>query len=199
MKRVNTCVKEIKGVPGKICKNRNEILCALQEKTPFSIEVTELKLNGHVIIAENIQNLSMSLLSNTTLTQLELSKLMDSNNSCIGYKGSKFISTALQFNNTLNVLDLSNNKIGNEGTKEISKSLRINSSLNNLDLSRNGIGKEGAKEISNSLRFNSSLINLNLSDNNIEKEGAKEIAYSLRINSSLNNLALGCKIFPKIF
>jgi len=110
--------------------------------------VTTLSITNSELYDEAIKIICQSLLTNTTLVDLQLSH----NN--ITDKGAKYIKELLFVNQTLKKLNLANNQIGDNGVYDLSEALLFNVSLENLHLSKNPITEDGVHKLKTSIKYN---------------------------------------------
>ena len=109
---------------------------------------------------EGIKAFAKALITNTTLTELNLS------DNKISDEGGKALAEALKINTTLTTLIILKNFISNEGAKAIAEVLKTNTTLTKIDLGENHIGVEGVDALVNALKRNTTLTTLILYDNN---------------------------------
>jgi Ran GTPase-activating protein (RanGAP) involved in mRNA processing and transport len=114
-------------------------------------------LTKEILLNTSVENISSSLLKNTILTSLDLSR------NYINDDGAKVIASFLLTNNSLRSLYLNNNNIGDDGIMALASALSENNSLTNLILYNNNFSYNiGVKALINSLSKNTSLTNIEL-------------------------------------
>lgn len=128
--------------------------------------------------------MSKMLLSNTTITHLNLSWNL------IRSPGGKALASAISSNSTLRELDLGFNLLRCNGTSTLAPALAASRSLAVLSLRRNELGPDGASQLADGLRDNKSLHTLNVGLNGISPLGAAKLAEALAQNSTLTHLHL---------
>jgi len=67
---------------------------------------------------------------------------LDISDNNIGFEGSRFLSLALQENNTLQKLNIKMNNIGDQGGAALFKDLQQNESLIELNVAANGLAEK---------------------------------------------------------
>ncbi|PKU41738.1 leucine-rich repeat-containing protein 74 [Limosa lapponica baueri] len=190
--------------------------CRLMELVPVSHFIQNLtkpyiNLNHHGLGPKGVKAIAIALVSNTTVTHLELAdncilaegamcivemlrensclqKLNISNNH-LDTAGAEAIASLL-LNNTsyLYALQLSGNNFGEEAAPYFAEALMGNGALKILNLSWNGIGNEGALALGEALKVNNVLVHLDISNNRISNEGAKKLCRGLEVNGKLKIL-----------
>lgn len=138
--------------------------------------LTTLDLNNRKLDSHDIQQLVDALVTNTTLTTLNV----EGNN--IGDEGAK----ALAANTILISLNIGYNQVGVKGAK----ALAANTTLTTLNVGGNFIGDEGAKALAD----NATLITLNVETNKISDNGARALATNITLTTLyLNNNLIGAE------
>ena len=146
--------------------------------------VTNLDLSRNILNIDDasVASLAEMLKSNTTLTKLNLSSVD------FRAAGAPSLAEALKSNTTLTKLNLSINSIGDAGAAALAEALKSNTTLTELDLSHNSIGDAGAAGLAEAVKFNSTLTKLDLSINLIGDAGAAGLAEALKSNTMLTVL-----------
>ncbi|XP_022783473.1 NLR family CARD domain-containing protein 3-like isoform X1 [Stylophora pistillata] len=168
-------------------------------------------LNFRFFSTHDVQQLSDSLMVNTTLYDLQITGNGWGNNAArilagylkksktlgvlglfigdIGDEGATALAEVLRTNTTLNSLCLAGNPgIGNLGAISLCEALKVNKTLHSLNLSETGISDTSVLSIVEILNTNTSLTALSLSDIKISRHTVKSMAEVLRINSTLKGL-----------
>eukprot|EP01012_Entosiphon_sulcatum_P022805 TRINITY_DN2778_c0_g1_i1.p1 TRINITY_DN2778_c0_g1~~TRINITY_DN2778_c0_g1_i1.p1 ORF type:complete len:694 (-),score=121.13 TRINITY_DN2778_c0_g1_i1:38-2119(-) len=153
--------------------------------TDNTVSSLNLFLQGYKAGPEGAQFLAKGLVSNWSLTSLELRKQE------LGADGAALIGQALKQNRALRHLGLGRNKLCNEGCISIVEALHLNQTLEYLDMEWNEIRDDGAVAIGAMLKRNNSLQSLILERNKIKSPGALALADALRYNERLRNLNIG--------
>ncbi|XP_077906709.1 leucine-rich repeat-containing protein 74A isoform X2 [Ictidomys tridecemlineatus] len=174
--------------------------CKLVGVVPVSyfirnMEEPHMNLNYHGLGPRGTKAIAIAMVSNTTITKLELE------DNCIMDTGVICLVQMLQENYYLQELNVSKNDIGLEGARVISEFLQRNtSSLWNLGLSDFNVGiqvlnlswnhfhTQGAVALCNGLRGNVTLMKLDVSMNGFGNEGALALGEVLRLNNHLTHL-----------
>ncbi|XP_064230565.1 leucine-rich repeat-containing protein 74A isoform X2 [Aotus nancymaae] len=174
--------------------------CKLVGVVPVSyfirnMEESYVNLNHHGLGPRGTKAIAIALVSNTTVTKLELE------DNGITEEGILSLVEMLQENYYLQEMNISNNQLGLEGARIISDFLETNTSsiwnlelsatnvgLTSLDLSWNHFHTRGAVALCNGLRGNVTLTKLDLSMNGLGNEGALALGEVLRLNSCLVHL-----------
>ena len=109
--------------------------------------VNKLDLSGNYVDAEGLKSLCGALVTNTSLTELDL------NNSSIvvSEDNGPVLTEMLRRNNTLKLLNLSWNILTESGCHYIATDLKDNTSLRELDLSECGLMDQGVEILSTGL------------------------------------------------
>ena len=149
----------------------------------FSSNTTFSDARAHHIIFEG-------LLHNTTLTNLNLSK--------IGLTATDLVTMSLtkmlQVNKSLTHLDLSSNNLSDLGGLCIFEGLQHNTTLASINLRKTDItatNPDTADSLIKMLQVNKSLTHLDLSSNNLSDLGGLCIFKGLQHNTTLNSMNLG--------
>lgn len=128
------------------------------------------KLNLSLSRISNIDEISLLIMQNKTITDLDLS-------SCsLNYDNISKIISALMNNTTINKLNLSNNNIQNFEMKEICQLLKLSScSLEELNLSNNCLRDDSIMDLINGLEYNTRLKYIDISSNKLTNNGINKL------------------------
>lgn len=156
-----------------------------------NVSLTKIDLGNNYIYKNDVNYLWKALLSNTTLTSLNL------DNNKIGEEIEEddlieniTLGDVLKVNSILTEISLSWNYLNNDDIKDICEGLRANTSLNSLSLSNNEIDDEGINYINEVLKVNKTLNTLNLKRNHISNITKQSLFDTLKNNTSLIELDL---------
>eukprot|EP00298_Acanthocystis_sp_HF-20_P018020 c21879_g3_i1.p1 GENE.c21879_g3_i1~~c21879_g3_i1.p1 ORF type:complete len:620 (+),score=175.23 c21879_g3_i1:28-1887(+) len=191
-------------------QNEDAALLGLFFQSNTSVMILDLSNNS--LSSVGCHDLCNGLVTNKTLTQLDLSDnelddecaaslsgILDSNNTALSISNlnisnNRFhdgiavkLSSVLPSNKNLQILNLSDNFLDNHGCSALFNSLFNNKTLTELNLSSTRIGDEGCLAIASVLSQGSSLVNLILSNNEIGDKGVEHISIALTSSSSTNN------------
>ncbi|KAM6359094.1 leucine-rich repeat-containing protein 74A [Alca torda] len=164
--------------------------CRLMEVVPVSHFIQNLakpyiNLNHHGLGPKGVKAIAIALVSNTTITHLELE------DNCILAEGAICIAEMLRENSSLQKLNLSNNNLDTAGAKAIASLLLDNmSSLHALQLSGNNFGEETAPYFAEALMGNYQVKELDLSHNEFSEKGGQLLGQMLASNTTLEILDL---------
>ncbi|XP_071894526.1 leucine-rich repeat-containing protein 74A isoform X4 [Anas platyrhynchos] len=199
--------------------------CRLMEVVPVShftqnLAKPYINLNHHGLGPKGVKAIAIALVSNATVTHLELEdngilaegaiymaemlrencslqelgnyqvKKLDLSHNEFSEKGGQLLGQMLANNTALEILDLSWNHLKRKGTVALGTGLRGNGALKILNLSWNSIGNEGAQALGEALKVNSTLVHLDISNNQINNEGAKKLCRGLEVNGKLEVLKM---------
>lgn len=153
--------------------------------------ITKLDLGGNYIYKNDIKFLWKSLLTNTTLTFLDLynnkiGKELDEDNLIKNIT----LGDVLKTNSSLTELYLGSNKLNNNDIKDIFEGLKVNTSLISLDLYNNEFDDEGVNYIIDTLKINTTLTFLNLEENKISDTAKQSLLDTLKCNTTLTKLRI---------
>lgn len=181
MLRVNTALRTLRlpndaiGRPGAL-----SIAAAVEFST-----IAHVDLSRNAIYPEGAAALARALMTNVTLTGLELTDCE------IGDRGITSICEMLHSNTTLAKLMVGRNRITDDGMHVLADTLVVNERLTYLDVSANsGLTMDGATEVASAMLFNTTLVSLIMNKCAVGNEGAESFALSLRRNKSLTELDL---------
>ncbi|NXW26559.1 LR74A protein, partial [Phaetusa simplex] len=194
--------------------------CRLMEVVPVSHFVQNLakpyiNLNHHGLGPKGVKAIAIALVSNTTITHLELE------DNCILAEGAICIAEMLRENSSLQKLNISNNNLDTAGAKAIASllldnksslhalqlsgglylarrshclctfvSLQGNYQVKELDLSHNEFSEKGGQLLGQMLASNTTLEILDLSWNHLWRKGTEALGRGLRGNDALKILNL---------
>ncbi|XP_041070161.1 leucine-rich repeat-containing protein 74A [Carcharodon carcharias] len=144
--------------------------------------VTTLELEHDGIDAEGMQYLMEMLVENCYIQTLNLS------NNELRTWGVEVLCKMLPLNISLKCIKLSGNKLKSNDAAYFAETLSSNFRISELDLSYNEFGDKGAEFLGQMLATNDSLEILNLRWNQIQMEGAVALSAGLRINITLKVL-----------
>ena len=146
------------------------------------LDIEALEFHGY--LPRYFESFCEVLTVNTTLTHLDLSRIV------IGDSGAASLSDAIKVNTALTHLDFRRNRIGVSGAGSLYNAIKVNTALTDLDWSGNQIGASCAGSLSDAIKCNTVLTNLNLSYNNIGDSGAVSLSDAIKVNAVLTNLNL---------
>ncbi|KAF1543441.1 Leucine-rich repeat-containing protein 74A, partial [Eudyptes moseleyi] len=196
--------------------------CRLMEVVPVSHFIQNLakpyiNLNHHGLGPKGVKAIAIALVSNTTVTHLELE------DNCILAEGAICIAEMLRENSSLQELNISNNHLDTAGAEAIASllldnmsylhtlqlsgglwlqlagrshclctfvSLQGNYQVKELDLSHNEFYEKGGQLLGQMLASNTTLEILDLSWNHLRRQGTVALGTGLRSNSALKILNL---------
>ncbi|XP_071602019.1 leucine-rich repeat-containing protein 74A isoform X2 [Heliangelus exortis] len=164
--------------------------CRLMEVVPVShfiqnLDKPYINLNHHGLGPKGVKAIAIALVSNTTITHLELE------DNCILAEGAICIAEMLQENSSLQELNMSNNHLDTAGAKAIASLLLDNTSyLHALKLSGNSFGEETAPYFAEALTANYQVKELDLSHNEFSEKGGQLLGQMLASNTTLEILDL---------
>ena len=148
------------------------------------LRLNTLRLAQRQIDATHVVLLGKVLTSNSTLTELDLSR------NSISDAGAKSLAGALKSNSKLMKLYLTRNEIGDDGAEGLADGLRSNTTLSTLHLSSNGIADNGATWLAQALAYNQTMKILYLDNNLIGDAGAISLVVALESNATMTVLYL---------
>ncbi|KAF1676412.1 LR74A protein, partial [Pygoscelis papua] len=196
--------------------------CRLMEVVPVSHFIQNLakpyiNLNHHGLGPKGVKAIAIALVSNATVTHLELE------DNCILAEGAICIAEMLRENSSLQELNISNNHLDTAGAEAIASllldnmsylhtlqlsgglwlqlagrshclctfvSLQGNYQVKELDLSHNEFCEKGGQLLGQMLASNTTLEILDLSWNHLRRQGTVALGTGLRSNSALKILNL---------
>ncbi|NWU48314.1 LR74A protein, partial [Dromas ardeola] len=194
--------------------------CRLMKVVPVSHFIQNLakpyiNLNHHGLGPKGVKAIAIALVSNTTITHLELE------DNCILAEGAICIAEMLRENSSLQKLNISNNHLDTAGAKAIASllldnmsnlhalhlsgglylarrshcfcsfvSLQGNYQVKELDLSHNEFSEKGGQLLGQMLASNTTLEILDLSWNHLWRKGTEALGRGLRGNGALKILNL---------
>ncbi|XP_009480292.2 leucine-rich repeat-containing protein 74A [Pelecanus crispus] len=164
--------------------------CRLLEVVPVSHFIQNLakpyiNLNHHGLGPKGVKAIAIALVSNTTVTHLELE------DNCILAEGAICIVEMLRENSSLQELNISNNHLDTAGAEAIASLLLDNMSyLYALQLSGNNFGEETAPYFAEALMGNYQVKELDLSHNEFCEKGGQLLGQMLASNTTLEILDL---------
>ncbi|XP_014639933.1 PREDICTED: leucine-rich repeat-containing protein 74A [Ceratotherium simum simum] len=169
--------------------------CKLMGVVPVSyfirnMEESYMNLNHHGLGPKGTKAIAIALVSNTTVTTLELA------DNCIMVEGVLSLVEMLQENYYLQEMNISDNDLGLEGARIISEFLQRNSSsLSELQLSGNDFEEESAELLSQALSTDYRIKTLDLSHNEFSDKGGEHLGKMLAFNVGLRSLDLSWNHF----
>ncbi|XP_048340581.1 leucine-rich repeat-containing protein 74A [Sphaerodactylus townsendi] len=164
--------------------------CKLVKVIPVSyfirnMEEPVMNLNHHGLGPKGTKAIAIALVSNTTITHLEL---MD--NWILG-EGATYLVQMLRENCYIQELNLSNNHLDTEGAEAICRMFLDNiSNIRAIQLAGNNFRDEAAPYFSESLMGNYRVIELDLSHNEFSEKAGELLGQMLANNESLEVLKL---------
>ncbi|NXN71926.1 LR74A protein, partial [Himantopus himantopus] len=193
--------------------------CRLMEVVPVSHFIQNLakpyiNLNHHGLGPKGVKAIAIALVSNATVTHLELE------DNCILAEGAICIAEMLRENSSLQELNISNNHLDTAGAEAIASllldnlsylhalqlsgglylarsyclctyvSLQGNYQVKELDLSHNEFSEKGGQLLGQMLASNTTLEILDLSWNHLRRKGTEALGRGLRGNGTLKILNL---------
>ncbi|NXX92537.1 LR74A protein, partial [Centropus bengalensis] len=194
--------------------------CRLMKVVPVShfiqnLTMPYINLNHYGLGPKGVKAIAISLVSNTTITHLELE------DNCILAEGAICLMEMLQLNATLQKLNISNNHLDTDGAEAIAGllmenmsdirvlqlsgglcaprqshclctfvSLQGNYKVKELDLSHNEFSEKGGQFLGQMIDINTALEILDLSWNYLKRKGTVEVSRGLRVNGALKILNL---------
>ncbi|NWY55524.1 LR74A protein, partial [Chionis minor] len=190
--------------------------CRLMEVVPVSHFIQNLakpyiNLNHHGLGPKGVKAIAIALVSNATITHLELE------DNCILAEGAICIVEMLRENSSLQELNISNNHLDTAGAEAIASllldnmsylralqlsgrlrshclrtfvSLQGNYRVKELDLSHNEFSEKGGRLLGQMLASNTTLEILDLSWNHLKRKGTEALGRGLRGNGALKILNL---------
>ncbi|NWW85599.1 LR74A protein, partial [Rhynochetos jubatus] len=164
--------------------------CRLKEVVPVSHFIQNLakpyiNLNHHGLGPKGVKAIAIALVSNATITHLELE------DNCILAEGAICIAEILRKNTSLQELNISNNHLDTAGAEAIASLLLDNMSyLHALQLSGNNFGEETAPYFAEALMGNYQVKELDLSHNEFCEKGGQLLGQMLSNNATLEILDL---------
>ncbi|NXH66308.1 LR74A protein, partial [Hydrobates tethys] len=164
--------------------------CRLMEVVPVSYFIQNLakpyiNLNHHGLGPKGVKAIAIALVSNTTVTHLELE------DNCILAEGAICIAEMLRENSSLQKLNISSNHLDTAGAEAIASLLLDNMSyLHTLQLSGNNFGEDTASYFAEALMGNYQVKELDLSHNEFYEKGGQLLGQMLASNTTLEILDL---------
>lgn len=120
-----------------------------------SITALTVQSDGERVVDDtSLQLLCLALLSNTTVTRLDLS------NNQITARGVEFLADLLQTNTTIQHVNLAGNRVNDDGARMLTKCLETNNTVNIVELEENPITEHCLAEVYYLLRINSGPLRL---------------------------------------
>ncbi|XP_054096205.1 leucine-rich repeat-containing protein 74A isoform X2 [Callithrix jacchus] len=169
--------------------------CKLVGVVPVSyfirnMEESYMNLNHHGLGPRGTKAIAIALVSNTTVTKLELE------DNGITEEGILSLVEMLQENYYLQEMNISNNQLGLKGARIISDFLETNtSSIWSLELSGNDFKEESAALLCQVLSSNYRIKKLDLSHNQFSDVGGEHLGQMLATNVGLTSLDLSWNHF----
>ena len=148
-------------------------------------------LSGNRIESRGLHLISQALVTNKSLTELDLSNCSFQ----ITPENGPVLEKMLQSNSSLKSLLFRNTNVGDAGVVYVAKGFTANRGITALRLYNCGITSTGAQYIGEALATNNALHVLNIAHNRIGSDGTKFIAKGLQRNCSLITCVLdSCEI-----
>jgi len=147
-------------------------------------QLTEIRLLGFTLNAEEVQAIAYALTENKSLKTLVLDFVV------IGDEGAKQIAQGICYNSTLTHLSMRYCNIHNEGAIAIADALHYNEGIKILSLAFNEIGDQAGRAFANAIRRNKTLETLDLKWNRIGDQTGDLLLQSMSDNKILQNLLL---------
>ncbi|XP_060118211.1 leucine-rich repeat-containing protein 74A [Heteronotia binoei] len=150
-----------------------------------NMEEPVMNLNHHGLGPKGIKAIAIALVSNTTITHLELD-----DNWILG-EGTTYLVQMLRENCYIQELNISNNHLDTEGAEAICRMFLDNiSNIRAIQLAGNNFREEAAPYFSESLMGNYRVMELDLSHNEFAEKGGELLGQMLANNVSLEVLKL---------
>ncbi|XP_072479271.1 leucine-rich repeat-containing protein 74A isoform X1 [Notamacropus eugenii] len=150
-----------------------------------NMEETHMNLNHHGLGPKGTKAIAIALVSNTTITRLELE------DNWILEEGALALMQMLHENYYIQELNVSNNHLDSPGAKIITDFLLENTSaLWSIQLSGNDFKDETAQMFCNALMSNYRIKVLDLSHNAFSEKGGEQLGHMLVLNEGLQTLDL---------
>lgn len=177
----------------------SEVVAAVAEIIKGSKSLQKLDLGTTELDSRNIWLLTTALMSNSSLTEfnvsdLSLSKIAQLNGGAVrlsleGKLDGKHVANRLKVNQVLKELVLDGNKLKADETLEIAKALEVNGTLETLKI-LNSSWEPAANQLSDMLKVNTVLKSLHLSGNAIKDVGVGNLIDAIMVNKTLMTLSL---------
>ncbi|XP_062824409.1 leucine-rich repeat-containing protein 74A isoform X2 [Anolis carolinensis] len=164
--------------------------CKLVGVVPVSyfirnMEEPVMNLNHHGIGPKGTKALAIALVSNTTITHLELE-----DNWILG-EGTTYLVQMLRENCYIQEMNISNNHLNTDGAEAICRMFYHNTSnIRAIQLAGNNFREESAQYFSESLMVNYRVIELDLSHNEFFEKAGEQLGQMLANNEALEVLNL---------
>uniref|UniRef100_F7DNH8 Leucine rich repeat containing 74A n=1 Tax=Monodelphis domestica TaxID=13616 RepID=F7DNH8_MONDO len=178
-----------------------------------NMEETYMNLNHHGLGPKGTKAIAVALVSNTTITRLELEdnwiledgalslmqmlhenyyiQELNVSGNHLDSKGAKIITDFLTENtSSLWSIQLAGNDFKDDTAPMFCNALTANYRIKVLDLSHNFFSEKGGEQLGQMLAFNEGLQTLDLSWNQLHLKGAVALSNSLRVNITLKTLNL---------
>ncbi|XP_068947807.1 leucine-rich repeat-containing protein 74A [Petaurus breviceps papuanus] len=178
-----------------------------------NMEETHMNLNHHGLGPKGTKAIAIALVSNTTITRLELEdnwileegalalmqmlhenyyiQELNVSNNHLDSPGAKIITDFLLENtSSLWSIQLAGNNFNDETAQMFCNALTSNYRIKALDLSHNAFSEKGGEQLGHMLVLNEGLQTLDLSWNQLNLKGAVSLCNSLRVNITLKTLDL---------
>jgi len=143
-----------------------------------------LKIAGNKLGDDNICEICIGLLTNTSLLTINLAKNEIEN------LGGLAIAKVLRANRTLKSMNLSFSKLSGTACREITRSLMVNDSMISLVMNSCSLNDSDSRDISNMIAHNKTLIQLSVTKNSITHKGLGRMHYGISKNNTLVHLGL---------
>ncbi|XP_020841877.1 leucine-rich repeat-containing protein 74A [Phascolarctos cinereus] len=183
-----------------------------------NMEETHMNLNHHGLGPKGTKAIAIALVSNTTITRLELEdnwileegalalmqmlhenyyiQELNISNNHLDSPGAKIITDFLLENtSSLWSIQLAGNNFNDDTAQMFCNALMSNYQIKVLDLSHNEFSEKGGEQLGHMLVLNEGLQTLNLSWNQLNLKGALSLCHSLRVNVTLKILDVSWNAF----
>jgi Ran GTPase-activating protein (RanGAP) involved in mRNA processing and transport len=161
----------------------------LKDAGDYRCILKSLYLQGNDITEVGCAKLSMNLVFNTTILEVNL------NGNPLGNEGGMAVAQMLSKNRTLKKLDIGNTELGTESIIALATVLKSNNVLTSLNIENPRLyskQEESTHQLAKMIQVNRTLEELNMGKHAIRDHGARILAQSLLDNTSLTSINLRC-------
>lgn len=158
----------------------------LIDKAPL---LSTLMLPENLLNDESLHIISNALLTNDTLTHLDLS------HNKIGDSGAKRLSKVVEEGGVLMHLNLGDNNIQLEGAQFLARALKMNSVITEFSLHLNPVGDRGGRALFENLIDHPSITTLDFAAMDMGVESGNALIGLLQSNTNITNLNISCNDF----